>query len=107
MPIVPYVRGWAMRWVDEDWPGWVEVHIPLAGGATLSLVDKVPIFDGVGRIVPGVVFPVPVRVACDIIGWEPVPGGQRLAIVTLRHQVEDEAGANTFRVPHECVDVRP
>ena len=41
-----------------------------ASGATVVLVDKVAILDNNDQIVAGVVFPVPVEIACDVIGWE-------------------------------------
>ncbi len=100
-----YIRARAVRWVDEGWPGWVEVHIVVADGATISLVDKVLMFDGGDQIVPGVTFPAPVRVACDIIGWERDPRERQVAVVVLSYQVQDEAGNSTFHVLAENIDV--
>lgn len=92
-----------MRWVDEDWPGWIEVQFVVADGTTVSIIDKVPIFDGGDGFVPGAPLPAPVRVAADVIGWEPGPAGSRVAVVALRHHVQDGVGRSTFRVPADAI----
>jgi hypothetical protein len=83
------------------------VQIVVEGGTTVSLIDKVPIFDDGDQIVPGNLFPVPVRVACDIAGWEPGSEERRVAVIDLRHHVKDEAGRSTFRVAAEDIEAHP
>lgn len=103
MGAVAYVRGRAVRWVDDDWPGWVEVQFVAADGTTVRVIDKMPIFDGGEGLVPGTPLPVPVRVAADVLTWEPGPEDRRVAVVALRHHVQDEAGRSTFRVAVDAI----
>jgi hypothetical protein len=46
---VHYVHAEAVRWVDLEWPGWIEVHLREADGTVASLVDKAAIFDDADR----------------------------------------------------------
>jgi hypothetical protein len=104
---VAFVRGTAVRWVDEEWPGWIEVQIVVDGGTTVSLIDKVPVFDAGDQIMPGTKFPVPIRVACDVVDGESEYEGRRVTVIALRYQVEDGAGRNSFRVAAEGVEAAP
>ena len=38
------VRAQAIRWVDDSFPGWIEVQVIDAAGRDHRIVDKVPIF---------------------------------------------------------------
>jgi hypothetical protein len=99
-----YVLATAVRWVDEEWPGWIEVQIVVDGGMIVSLIDKIPIFTDSDQIVPGTPFPVPVRVACDLVGWDPGPEERSMAVIALRHQVQDDVGRSNFRVAAENIE---
>jgi hypothetical protein len=37
------VRGTVTRWVDDAFPGWVEVTLTAADGNTHRIVEKVPV----------------------------------------------------------------
>lgn len=38
------VRAAAVRWVSDDYPGWIEVTVRDFAGTEHSIVDKVPVF---------------------------------------------------------------
>lgn len=52
--VVEYVRGRVVRWVEVDFPGWVEVEIVEADGNRAALVDKVPVFYADSGLTPDV-----------------------------------------------------
>ena len=37
------VRGTVTRWVDDAFPGWIEVTLTAADGNTHRIVEKVPV----------------------------------------------------------------
>jgi len=82
-----------------------------ASGATVVLVDKVAILDNNDQIVAGVVFPVPVEIACDVIGWEVDTAnhgsrGARPASVGRDERPPPERGFITG-LSHSLVALRP
>jgi hypothetical protein len=104
---VEYVRAEAVRWVDEEFPGWVEVRIAEHDGAEAIVVDKAPVFDNADRLLPGVEFPVELELPCDVLRWEPSQHHGRSAVVVLHHHIEDQAGRTEFRVSHTQIIERP
>ncbi|GIJ45324.1 hypothetical protein Val02_22100 [Virgisporangium aliadipatigenens] len=88
------VRVAAVRWVDEEWPGWVEVLLTESDGSVVSIVDKVPVLDGDGRLTPGGSLPVGLELPCDVLERR-ADGG---AVIRLRSDVEDRDGRTTFTV---------
>ena len=59
-----YVRVEVVRWIDDEWPGWVEVHLTEADGTVVSLTDKVPVLAGDDRPAPGVDLPMSLEIPC-------------------------------------------
>jgi len=93
-----YVRAEAVRWVDQVWPGWVEVHLPESDGTVALLVDKVPVFDYDDRLVPGAELPMSIQIPCDVLDWFVGQGGIRSAFIRLHFDVEDQSGRTMFKV---------
>jgi hypothetical protein len=100
---VHFVRADAVRWVDLEWPGWVEVQLRESDGAVVSLVDKVPIFDQTDRLAAGTTLPVDVEVPCDVLERAVDAAGNWSCLVRLRYDVEDQGGRTTFRVAEHSV----
>jgi hypothetical protein len=84
------------RWVDEYFPGWVEVRFTAADGTEVAVTDKLPVF-GIDMTVD-TPLPVPSGLACDVLRRERDQDGGELAIVLLSYRVEDEDGRREFRV---------
>jgi hypothetical protein len=95
---IEYVHAEAVRWVDREWPGWVEVQIPQSDGTVAVVVDKVPVLDLGDRLAPGVGFPVEIELPCDVLRWEVEDKSRRSAVLVLCHAIEDQVGSSTFRV---------
>jgi hypothetical protein len=93
-----YVHAEVVRWVDDEWPGWVQVRLTESDGTVASLVDKVPIFDSDDRLEPGADLPIGIEIPCDLLDWTVDQGGKRTAHVRLHFHIEDQSGRRTFNV---------
>lgn len=87
------VQALAARWLDDAFPGHVEVVLTDAAGRRHRLSDKPPVF-GDERLAPDADYPMHVRVECDVLGQE-VAG---VVSVALRHGIESEDGLSQFQV---------
>ncbi|MBL7258529.1 hypothetical protein [Paractinoplanes lichenicola] len=102
-----FVRVQAVRWVDVEWPGWVEVRLQEAEGSVAVIVEKAPVLSDDDDFGPWTELPVPLEIACDVVGWEVADEGHRVATVRLGHGVEDSEGRGTFRVREDDVVTQP
>lgn len=93
-----HVRAEAVQWIDEEWPGRVEVHLTESDGDVASLIDKVPAFDYGDRLAPGVNLPVGIEVPCDVLEWVVDRAGNRSALIRLHSSIEDQNGRSVFNV---------
>jgi hypothetical protein len=92
------VRVQVVRWSDDAWPGRVEVHLRESDGTVATLIDKAPVFAVGGKLAPGVEVPAEIRVACDVLDHSVDGASDRVAVVQLRYDLEDQTGRTTFRV---------
>jgi hypothetical protein len=104
---VHYVRAEAVGWIDEEWPGWVEVHLIEPDGTVVSIVEKVPILDYDDRVVPGIQFPVVLAIPCDVIDRATDDRGNRTVAIRLRCNVEDRQGRAVFKLDERALTARP
>ncbi|MBM7809886.1 hypothetical protein [Saccharothrix algeriensis] len=96
------IRCAVTRWVDDAFPGWVEVRLVEADGTVAALTDKVPAF-GLDGVTAGTPLPVPVELACRVLRRERDRHGRELVVVALRHGVADRSGRTEFAVPADQV----
>lgn len=61
------LRVEAVRWVDDTFPGWIEVQFSDARGKRWSLVDKAPVFGTAEDLGPCFDYPLAVSVACVVV----------------------------------------
>jgi hypothetical protein len=92
------VRAEVVGWVDEDWPGWVEVHLNEADGTVVSLIDKVPVLDCEGRLAPGIDLPAELEIPCDVLDLAVDQAGIRSAIIRLHFNIGDRNGRTVVNV---------
>ncbi|MFE4976777.1 hypothetical protein ACFRAR_32330 [Kitasatospora sp. NPDC056651] len=93
------LRCEAVRWVDDGFPGCLEVRFTDAEGRTWTLFEKWPIFGVPIDLGPGSVYPVEVTVGCVIL--EDAGSGEADGIVTVStspHGVATPDGREEFRV---------
>jgi hypothetical protein len=95
---VYYVRTEAVRWIDDGWPGLVEVHLRETNGTVAAIVDKVPVLVDGDRLPEGAELPVEIGIPCDVVAWTLDETGNRCAAVRLHHSIQDEHGRGTFVV---------
>ena len=89
---VASIRGVVTRWVDDAFPGWVEVRFTDADGNVVVLTDKVPVF---GLDARDIALPCAVELSCVVLRHE---RQREVAVVALGHDVLDREGRNQFRV---------
>ncbi|GAA0221940.1 hypothetical protein [Cryptosporangium japonicum] len=94
-----YIRVEVVRWVDAEWPGWMEVHLREADGSTATIVEKVPVllWDELPATELGL--PAQIDIPCDVLEREQDVVGRAYALVRLRFRIEAQGGRNTFRLP--------
>lgn len=85
-----YLRALAVRWVTDDFPGFVEVAITDATGRTWSLVEKDPVIGAEGILTPEAAYPIELELECDVISSELDTASQPTVTVALRHGIEHE-----------------
>jgi hypothetical protein len=85
------------RWVDDAFPGWVEVQFVEADNAIVVLTDKVPVF-GLDGLTVDTALPSAVELSCEVLRRERDEHRRELAVVVLSHGVVDQEGRNQFRV---------
>ncbi|MFD5065250.1 MULTISPECIES: hypothetical protein [unclassified Streptomyces] len=88
----------AVRWVDDEFPGWVEVQFSDAMGRRWSLVDKVPAFDVPEDLGPGSVYPLKVGVACVVIEAVTAEEDEVVTVSISVHGVTAVSGEDEFSV---------
>jgi hypothetical protein len=93
-----YVHAEVIRWLDDEWPGRVQVRLTESDGTVAMLVDKVPIFDADDRLNPGTDLPIGIEIPCDLLDWTPDQDGKRTARVRLHFHLEDQDGRTTSNV---------
>ena len=91
------IAATATRCVDDAFPVWIEVEFTDADGATVTLIDKPPVF-GVDYG-PATDYPAPVSVDCEVLRYE----SPEVVVVALCHDVSQEP---EFRVPAAMLTTR-
>ncbi|MEU5825978.1 hypothetical protein ABZ798_33520 [Streptomyces sp. NPDC047803] len=87
------LRVEAVRWVDNAFPGWIEVQFSDAGGTRRSLVDKAPVFSSAEDLGPFSDYPLAVSVACVVVETATAALGDD-AVVTVSTSVHGITALN-------------
>lgn len=99
---VNYVKVEVVRWVNHEWPGWIEVLLREADGTTTAIIEKVPVLlpDDLPATEPEI--PSQIEIPCDVLERDQGTAGctpPRTA--ALPHS--GPAGRSVFRVPESDV----
>jgi hypothetical protein len=90
MPERVDLRCQIVRWVSDDFPGWVEARFTDATGKAWTLVDKVPIFT-VEPLRADSTLPRAGMIRCVLLGRRPDPSGRGLVRVrAIDHPRNDD-----------------
>lgn len=93
------VRARAVRWVADDFPGWVEVQLADATGRVWSIVDKAPVFVDDGTLSASAAYPIDITVQAVVLEVDDTGS----ALVRLDHGLSASDGTEQFTVPVENV----
>lgn len=86
------VRVTPVRWVEDDWPGWIEVELTDAVGRVHHIVDKVPVLTKLD-LVRSATLPCELWIAAALEMWQGAT-----VTVTLAHNVVSAEGLGRFTV---------
>ena len=102
--MVSRVRARAVRWVSDDFPGWIEVHLDLADGTVAKFIDKEPMFTSEDCLLRADdSYPIDLPLDCEVsatVGGTAADPGK--VYVTLTHLC-DLGGESTFLVHEQDV----
>ena len=91
------VRAQAVRWVSDDFPGWVEVRLVDAAGRAWPLVDNVPAFVDDESLSASADYPVEVALRAVAVATDDAGS----VVVRLGHGLEASDGTAQFTVRAE------
>ncbi|MEW2506971.1 hypothetical protein AB0878_41600 [Amycolatopsis sp. NPDC047767] len=96
------LKATVTRWVDEEFPGFVELRLAEADGTVVLITEKVPILTAENWDAST---PLPMRfdLDCEVLRRERDPNGREVAVVELSYTVEDNDGRGRFTVPADQV----
>jgi hypothetical protein len=100
---VNYVDVEAARWVDTEWPGWIEVHLREADGTTTAIIEKVPVLLSDEGPATEPEIPSQIDIPCDVLGRDQDAAGCTSVLVRLHVHIRDRHGRSVFRVPDSDV----
>ena len=100
-----YLRAEIVRWVSDDFPGFVECRLTDASERAWSIVEKVPVvttehLQPDRYLQPDSEFPQPVLIACEIVSRDRDDAGRETARITTSTRLGIEAtdGTTSFQV---------
>jgi hypothetical protein len=100
---VNYVKVEAARWVDAEWPGWIEVQLREADGTTTAIIEKVPVLLSDEGPATEPEIPSQIDIPCDVLERDQDAAGRMSVLVRLHFHIQDQHGRSVFRVPESDV----
>ncbi|MEV0297594.1 hypothetical protein [Nocardia sp. NPDC050710] len=83
------LRAKVTRWHDGC-PPVVEIQFPLVDGRTVTLIEKIVMFEADDDLATEATCPVSVRVDCEVLRSELDQSGAQVAVVTLEYEWRTE-----------------
>lgn len=102
-----YLNVNATRWVDDHFPGFVEIQFLQSDGGTITVIDKVPVVDRDNNLTPETRYPVPLQLDCSVLRVEQGEDGRQIARIELDYGVTDFADNAVFEVSVDLVGDLP
>jgi hypothetical protein len=95
--VTAYIRAQIIRWVSDDFPGFVECRFTDTLGREWSLIEKLPAVTDVD-LRSGSQFPQPALVACEVLAVAQDNAGRKIAEITTitPFAIEATDGASRF-----------
>ena len=96
-----------VRWVDNQFPGWVECLLTDASGRQWSIIDKLPIFSEDMDIGEDSKYPQPGILPCEVADEKIVPQGRKVVVINTEKPwgVESIDGNTIFEVLPEQIEI--
>src|SRR5690348_6724852 len=94
-----YVRAQIVKWVSDDFPGFVECRFADRFGREWIVVEKLPILT-VADLRSDSQFPQPVLIACEVVARRQDGAGREIADITTKVPwgIEAMDGTTSFQL---------
>jgi hypothetical protein len=104
--VTAYIRAQIIRWVSDDFPGFVECRFADTLGREWSLIEKLPVVTD-ADLRSSSQFPQPALVACEVVARGQDNAGRKIAeIITITpFAVESTDGTTRFQLYAEQLQV--
>lgn len=106
--MVIYIRAEIIRWVSDDFPGFVECRFTDRFGKVWTVVEKVPVLTD-ANLRSTSPFPQPVLIACEVVATRRDNAGREITeISTLTpSSIEATDGTTSFQLYAEQLRFEP
>jgi hypothetical protein len=94
--VTAYIRAQIIRWVSDDFPGFVECRFTDTLGGEWSLIEKLPVVTD-ADLRSTSQFPQPALVACEVLAGGQDNAGRKIAEITTITPFATEATDGTTR----------
>ncbi|WP_430791654.1 hypothetical protein [Actinoplanes sp. G11-F43] len=98
-----YVKVEAVRRIEAEWPGWVEMRLREADGTTTAILEKVPVLLSDEQPPTEPEIPSQIDVPCDVLERHQDAADFPSVLVRLHFHIQDQNGRSVFRVPESDV----
>ena len=101
-----YVRAQILRWVSDDFPGFVECMFADSSGREWSIIEKASAVSG-ANLRSNSQFPQTALIACNVVASGQDDGGREIAHVTTitPFAIEAADGTTSFQLYAEQLQV--
>ena len=103
-----YIRAKIIRWVSDDFPGFVECRFADRFGREWVVVEKVPVLTD-ADLRSNSRFPQPVPIACEVVARRQDDAGREIADITTKTPwaIEATDGTTSFQLYAEQLQSDP
>jgi hypothetical protein len=104
--VTAYFRAQIIRWVSDDFPGFVECRFAGALGREWSLIEKLPVVTN-ADLRSNSQFPQPALIACEVVAGGQDDAGRKIAEITTitPFAIEATDGTTCFQLYAEQLQV--
>jgi hypothetical protein len=104
--VTAYIRAQIIRWVSDDFPGFVDCRFADASGREWSFIEKLPVVTD-ADLRSNSEFPQPALIACEIVAGGQDDAGRKIAEITTitPFAIEATDGTTCFQLYAEQLQV--
>lgn len=106
--VTTYIRAQIIRWVSDDFPGFVECRFADRFGREWAVIEKLPVLTDT-ELRSNSQFPQPALIACEVVARQQDDNGREIANITTLtpSAIETTDGTTSFQLYAEQLQVQP